>query len=148
MQTCNYHPPQNTRQSGEKRHARPGRGTLTSAHPTDEARRLDSRRPRNHCTRTIGNSAFAVLLAALFGVLGYIFMRLDCEPAPMILGFVLGPLMEDNLRRSMRISGGDPMIFVERPIAFGLLIAAAILLIIVTLPAIRSRREQAFRESG
>ena len=57
---------------------------------------------------TISNSAFAVMLAALFGVAGYIFMRLECEPAPMILGFVLGPLMEDNLRRAMRISGGDP----------------------------------------
>ena len=68
---------------------------------------------------TIGNSPFAVLLAAFFGVLGYIFVRLDCEPAPMILGFVLGPLMEDNLRRAMRISSGDPMIFVNRPISLG-----------------------------
>ena len=96
---------------------------------------------------TIGNSPFAVLLAAFFGVLGYIFVRLDCEPAPMILGFVLGPLMEDNLRRAMRISGGDPMIFVHRPIALGLLITAAILLVIVALPAIRSKRDEAFQES-
>ena len=96
---------------------------------------------------TISNSAFALILAALFGVFGYIFVRLDCEPAPMILGFVLGPLMEDNLRRAMRISGGDPMIFVNRPIAFGLLIAAAILLVIVALPSIRSGRERAFQES-
>jgi len=96
---------------------------------------------------TIGNSPFAVLLAAFFGVLGYIFMRLECEPAPMILGFVLGPLMEDNLRRAMRISGGDPMIFVQRPISLGLLVAAAILLVIVALPAIRSKREEAFQES-
>ena len=91
---------------------------------------------------TIGNSAFAVLLAAGFGVLGYVFLRLDCEPAPMILGFVLGPLMEDNLRRAMRISGGDPMIFYERPISFWLLIAAAVLLVLVALPAIRSRRNE------
>jgi TctA family transporter len=96
---------------------------------------------------TISNSAFAVILAALFGVLGYIFMRLDCEPAPMILGFVLGPLMEDNLRRAMRISGGDPWIFWDRRIAFWLLVAAAILLVIVALPAIRNRRERAFQES-
>jgi TctA family transporter len=95
---------------------------------------------------TIGNSPFAVLLAAFFGVLGYIFLRLECELPPMILGFVLGPLMEDNLRRAMRISSGDPIIFVERPIACGLLIAAAVLLVIVTLPAIRSRREEAFQE--
>ncbi len=95
---------------------------------------------------TIGNSPFAVLLAAFFGVLGYIFMRLDCEPAPMILGFVLGPLMEENLRRAMRISGGDPMIFVNRPISLGLLVAASILLVLVALPAIRSKREEAFQE--
>jgi TctA family transporter len=95
---------------------------------------------------TISNSSFAVILAAIFGVAGYIFVRLGCEPAPMILGFVLGPLMEDNLRRAMRISGGDPMIFVERPIAFGLLVAAAILLIIVALPSIRSGRERAFQD--
>jgi putative tricarboxylic transport membrane protein len=96
---------------------------------------------------TIGNSPFSVMVAAFFGVVGYIFMRLECEPAPMILGFVLGPLMEDNLRRAMRISGGDPMIFIHRPISLGLLIAAAILLVIVALPAIRRGREEAFQES-
>ena len=64
----------------------------------------------------------------------------------MILGFVLGPLMEDNLRRAMRISSGDPMIFVNRPISLGLLIAAAILVAIVALPAIRSKRDEAFQE--
>jgi len=96
---------------------------------------------------TIGNSPFSVLVAAFFGVLGYVFVRLDCEPAPMILGFVLGPLMEDNLRRAMRISGGDPMIFVNRPISLGLLIAAAVLLLMVALPAIRRKREEAFQES-
>ena len=70
---------------------------------------------------TVSNSSAAVLLAAFFGVLGYVFTRLECEPAPMILGFVLGPLMEENLRRAMRISSGDPMIFLERPISLGLL---------------------------
>ena len=72
-----------------------------------------------------------------FGVLGYVFIRLECEPAPLLLGFVLGPLMEENLRRAMRISRGDPMIFVNRPISLGLLIAAALLLLLVALPAIR-----------
>ena len=74
---------------------------------------------------TVNNSAAAVMLAAFFGVAGYVFMRLECEPAPMILGFVLGPLMEENLRRAMRISSGDPMIFINRPISLGLLIASA-----------------------
>ena len=94
----------------------------------------------------MNNSAAAVLLAALFGVLGYVFIRLDCEPAPLLLGFVLGPLMEENLRRAMRISGGDPMIFLNRPISLGLLIAALVLLALVLLPNIRGGREKAFQE--
>ncbi|MGZ3286000.1 MAG: tripartite tricarboxylate transporter permease [Xanthobacteraceae bacterium] len=96
---------------------------------------------------TVSNSSAAVLLAAFFGVLGYVFTRLECEPAPMILGFVLGPLMEENLRRAMRISSGDPMIFLERPISLGLLIAALALCALVALPAIRSKREEAFQEN-
>ncbi|MGH8518202.1 MAG: tripartite tricarboxylate transporter permease [Panacagrimonas sp.] len=95
---------------------------------------------------TVSNSSAAVLLAAFFGVAGYVFTRLECEPAPMILGFVLGPLMEENLRRAMRISSGDPAIFVERPISLGLLIAALALCVLVALPAIRSKREEAFQE--
>ncbi|MFL6797023.1 MAG: tripartite tricarboxylate transporter permease [Xanthobacteraceae bacterium] len=95
---------------------------------------------------TVGNSAAAVLMAAFFGLVGYVFTRLECEPAPLILGFVLGPLMEENLRRAMRISGGDPMIFAQRPISLGLLIAALLLCAVVALPAIRSKREEAFQE--
>jgi TctA family transporter len=96
---------------------------------------------------TVANSTAAVLLAAFFGVAGFVLMRLDCEPAPMILGFVLGPLMEENLRRAMKIAGGDPMIFVRRPISLGLLIAAVLLLAVVALPAIRGKREEVFQES-
>jgi TctA family transporter len=96
---------------------------------------------------TISNSATAVLMAALFGLAGYIFTRLACEPAPMILGFVLGPLMEDNLRRALRISSGDPMIFLQRPVSLGLLLAALALCVLVALPAIRSKRETAFQEN-
>jgi TctA family transporter len=95
---------------------------------------------------TVNNSSAAVLLAAFFGAAGYVFIRLQCEPAPMILGFVLGPLMEENLRRAMRISGGDPMIFVNRPISLGLLLAALALLVVVTLPAIRAKREEALQQ--
>jgi putative tricarboxylic transport membrane protein len=95
---------------------------------------------------TVNNSTAAVLLAAFFGVAGYVFYKLECEPAPLILGFVLGPLMEENLRRAMRISGGDPMIFLHRPISLGLLIASLLLLLIVALPTIRSKREVVFQE--
>jgi TctA family transporter len=97
---------------------------------------------------TVNNSTAAVVMAAFFGVAGYVFIRLECEPAPMLLGFVLGPLMEDNLRRAMRISSGDPMIFLQRPISLGLLIAAAVLLVLVALPAIRTKREEAFQEGS
>jgi TctA family transporter len=96
---------------------------------------------------TVSNNTLDVIIAALFGVLGFIFMKIECEPAPMLLGFILGPMMEENLRRAMRISGGDPMIFVNRPISLGLLVGALFLLVLVALPAIRSKREEAFQES-
>jgi len=95
---------------------------------------------------TVNNNSFEIMLTALFGVLGYVFIRLECEPAPLLLGFVLGPLMEENLRRAMKIAGGDPMIFITRPICLGLLIAAGLLLLIVALPAIRGKREEVFKE--
>ncbi len=95
---------------------------------------------------TVNNAYSAVIIAAFFGVVGFVLMRLECEPAPMILGFVLGPLMEENLRRAMKISSGDPMIFLQRPISLGLLIAAALLLLVVALPAIRGKREEVFQE--
>jgi putative tricarboxylic transport membrane protein len=96
---------------------------------------------------TVNNNPFEIILTAFFGVLGYIFLRLECEPAPMLLGFVLGPLMEEHLRRAMRISSGDPMIFIDRPISLGLLIASLALLVVVALPHIRSKREEVFQES-
>ena len=96
---------------------------------------------------TVNNSTAAVMMAAFFGVAGFVFIRLRCEPAPMLLGFVLGPLMEENLRRAMRISSGDPRIFFERPISLGLLIACVVLLLIMAVPAIRSKREETFTES-
>jgi len=95
---------------------------------------------------SLNNAPFDVTLTAIYAVVGYWLVKHDFEPAPMILGFVLGPLMEENLRRAMKIAGGDPMIFVERPISLGLLIAAAVLLLIVAVPAIRGRREEVFQE--
>ncbi len=94
----------------------------------------------------VGNSAFDVLLAAMFGAVGYMFIRLNCEAAPLLLGFILGPLMEENLRRAMLIGSGDPMIFVNRPISLGLLIATVLLIGVLLLPAARRGREEAFQE--
>jgi TctA family transporter len=95
---------------------------------------------------TVNNAYSAVIIAAFFGVVGFVMVKLECEPAPFILGFVLGPLMEENLRRAMKIAGGDPAIFVQRPISLGLLIAAGVLLLLVALPAIRGKREEVFQE--
>ncbi len=95
---------------------------------------------------SLNNSAFDVGLALLFGVLGYLFIKLDCEPAPLLLGFVLGPMMEEHLRRAMLLSRGDPSVFVQRPLSLALLLIALGLLIAVVLPAVRKKREQAFQE--
>lgn len=94
----------------------------------------------------LNNSTFEVMLALAFGVLGYAFVKLGCEPAPLLLGFILGPMMEENLRRAMRLSRGDPMVFVERPISLALLALAALLLVAVLAPAVRRARDRAFVE--
>ncbi len=94
----------------------------------------------------LNNSVFEVYLTLGFGVLGYLFVKLGCEPAPLLLGFILGPMMEENLRRAMRLSRGDPAIFIERPISAALLAMAAVLLIAVLAPSLRRLRAKAFAE--
>jgi putative tricarboxylic transport membrane protein len=95
---------------------------------------------------TLNNSPFEVGLMALFGLLGYMLLKFGCEPAPMLLGFILGPLMEENLRRAMLLSRGNPITFVERPLSAALLAGAAFLLALVVLPQFRKTREEAFQE--
>jgi putative tricarboxylic transport membrane protein len=95
---------------------------------------------------SVNNSAFDIYMTIFFGLLGYLFMKLKVEPAPLILAFVLGPLMEENLRRALLISRGDPTVFITRPISAAFLIATALLLIVMVLPAIRKKRDQALRE--
>lgn len=95
---------------------------------------------------SLSNSPFDVLLMAVFGILGHIFVKLECEPAPLILGLILGPMMEENLRRALLLSRGDPIILLTKPISAGFLIAAVILLGIVLAPAIRRKREEVFVE--
>jgi TctA family transporter len=95
---------------------------------------------------SLSNSTWDVYMTAMFGFIGYIFVKLECEPAPLMLGFVLGPMMEENLRRAMLLSRGDPLTFVTRPISLGLLIAAAALLAIVLAPALQKKREEVFVE--
>ena len=95
---------------------------------------------------TVNNSTFDVLMTAAFGLIGYVFIKLGCEGAPLLLGFVLGPMMEENFRRSLLLSRGDFSVFVTRPLSLTLLLATAALIVIVALPSIRSRREEAFQE--
>ena len=97
---------------------------------------------------SLSNNPFDVLIMAVFGVLGYVCVKLECEPAPMILGFILGPLMEENLRRAMLLSRGDPFVFFQKPISLGFMVASAILLVIVALPTIRKKRDEAFVEES
>jgi TctA family transporter len=97
-------------------------------------------------TFSIGLNAWDVFMIAFFGVLGYGLIKLGCEPAPLLLGFVLGPLLEDHLRRSLIISRGDPMIFVERPVSAVLLLLAVAAIVLAVLPTIRKQREVVFQE--
>ncbi len=95
---------------------------------------------------SVGNSSFDVTLMTVFAVVGYLLIKLDAEPAPLLLGFVVGPMFEENIRRAMLVSRGDPLIFVERPISAALLLIAAIAVAVVAIPTIRKGREEAFRE--
>src|SRR3954462_11602983 len=92
------------------------------------------------------NNTFDVWMVAAFGVVGYLFIKLGCEPAPLLLGFILGPMMEEHLRRALLLSRGDWSVFVTRPLSAGLLAGAAALLLIVALPSIKAKREEAFVE--
>jgi putative tricarboxylic transport membrane protein len=95
---------------------------------------------------SLNNSANEVLFICFFGVVGYVLMKLDCEPAPLLLGFLLGPMMEVYMRRAMLLSRGDPWIFLQRPLSLAFLVIATALLIFIVLPNVRKAREVAFRE--
>jgi TctA family transporter len=97
-------------------------------------------------TYSINLNAFDVFAIAFFGIGGYVLIKLGCEPAPLLLGFVLGPLLEEHLRRAMILSRGDPMIFLERPISAALLALALAAVLLAVMPAIRRRREVVFVE--
>jgi TctA family transporter len=87
-----------------------------------------------------------VLVMALFGVFGYLLLKIRCEPAPLILGFILGPMLEENFRRSLIVSRGSWSVFLERPICAGFLALSLLFLLLVLLPTIRKGREEAFKE--
>ncbi|HTS41140.1 MAG TPA: tripartite tricarboxylate transporter permease [Xanthobacteraceae bacterium] len=91
---------------------------------------------------SVSNSAVDVYLAALFAGVGFVWIKLGFNPAPMLLGFVLGPMLEENLRRAMLMSGGDPSVFVRHPISLFFIVATALILLAMVVPALRRRREQ------
>jgi len=95
---------------------------------------------------SLNNSNFDVYLMALFGLLGYLCAKLELEPAPMLLGFIIGPMMEEYLRRALLLSRSDPMVFIERPISGVMLGLAAAAMIVVLLPSLHKKREEAFQE--
>ncbi|WP_126976012.1 tripartite tricarboxylate transporter permease [Frigidibacter oleivorans] len=95
---------------------------------------------------SVNSNVFDLYSVAMFGLLGYVLIKLRCEPAPLLLGFVLGPLLEENLRRAMILGRGDPMVFVTRPISATLLALTVVVLIVVLLPSVRAKREEVFVE--
>jgi putative tricarboxylic transport membrane protein len=97
---------------------------------------------------SLNNSEFDIYLMALFGLLGYVFVKIGCEPAPMLLAFILGPLMEEYLRRAMLISRGNPWVFVQRPISATLLALAVLAMCAVLIPAFSKTREEVFKEEA
>jgi putative tricarboxylic transport membrane protein len=94
-----------------------------------------------------GNSAFDVLVMTLFGVLGYLFRKFGYEPAPLVLAFVLGPLLENNLRKSLILSQGSFDIFWQRPISLACLLLALAALLAAILPGLATRREVIAQDS-
>ncbi|MDT7517893.1 tripartite tricarboxylate transporter permease [Rhodoferax sp. TBRC 17660] len=92
------------------------------------------------------NNTFDIWMVAIFGVIGYLFIKLGTEPAPLLLGFILGPMMEEYLRRALLLSRGDWSVFITRPLSASLLVAALALLVVVMLPSIKAKREEAFVE--
>jgi TctA family transporter len=95
---------------------------------------------------SVSSSTFDIWTVGLFGILGYVFAKLEMEPAPLMLGLVLGPMLEENLRRAMMLSRGNWDVFVTRPISAAFLFGAAVLLALIVSPQIRRGREEAFTE--
>jgi putative tricarboxylic transport membrane protein len=95
---------------------------------------------------SLSNTTFDVFMMAGFGVFGYICSKVGAEPAPMLLGYIIGPMMEEYLRRSLLLSRSDPMVFLQRPISATMLVISVVAMGAVLLPSLRKKREEAFVE--
>jgi TctA family transporter len=96
---------------------------------------------------SLNNDTFDIYLMAGFGVFGYVLRKLSCEMAPLLLGFILGPMMEEYLSRSLLLSQNDFSVFISRPLSLGMLLLAVALLVVVLAPSIRRKRETTFKEA-
>ena len=95
----------------------------------------------------MNSNVYDLYAVAFFGLMGYVLIKLQCEPAPLLLGFVLGPMLEENLRRAMILGRGDPTMFLTRPISATLLVLTVVVLVVVLLPSIRKKRDEVFVEA-
>ncbi|MEW6449876.1 MAG: tripartite tricarboxylate transporter permease [Pseudomonadota bacterium] len=95
---------------------------------------------------TVDNKIFDIYVLAALAAVGYVLLKLDCEPAPLILGFILGPMMEEQMRRAMMINFGDITVFATRPLSAAFLIASLLLVVLIALPSLREKREEALKE--
>jgi TctA family transporter len=95
---------------------------------------------------SVKGNVFDLFTVSFFALLGYVFLKLRCEPAPLLLGFVLGPLLEENLRRAMILGRGDPTVFLTRPISAGILLLTVAVIVVMLLPNVRQKREEVFVE--
>ncbi len=89
---------------------------------------------------SLNSNSFEIYLMAIFGIFGVLWRVLDFSPVPLMLGFVLGPMVEENLRRALQVSAGDPTVFFTRPISLAFIVITVSILIVMVLPAVRKRR--------
>ena len=97
---------------------------------------------------TVNSNVMDVYVCAAIGVLGYVLAKLDCPPAPMVLGYVLGPMMEEYMRRALLLSGGDAMVFFRSPLSLFFIASAVLLLISMAMPAVRRKKSIAYEEDS
>jgi len=95
---------------------------------------------------SVNNSAFGIYQITIAALLGYVLIKLECELAPFLLGFILGPMIEENFRRAMLISGGEASVFITRPISATLLVIAVLVLAVILLPTVTRKRNEVFVE--
>lgn len=95
---------------------------------------------------SVNGGSFDIGLAVICALVGYVLLKLEVEPAPLMLAFIVGPMLEANLKRALLLSRGDPLVLIERPISATLLAIAAVLLLLVVLPIVRKRREEVFED--